>query len=320
MNKMPMALVVALCAVGGVFVQRPCYCADIVRDGKPMGAIWHRGDQKEAAADLVNYVERMTGAMLEVKTAAEGEGPPADVSAIVLGSLALQMGLEPPPKTTSLDGYCLQTKGKHLLMAGESPASTRFAVTHFLERHGYRWLTWGRWGEAIPQLERVSLDDFDVREKPDFVFRNVWGADQARTRTGGMDLPNRHDWGHVPAEKYFTDHPEYFALRGGERRPGRWLCTTDPDVVRIFADAYIAEARAGVKAATISPPDGRGFCECDKCKALDLPDYIEPSSGTISMSDRYARFFDRVGRLVKKEAPDFILSFYCYFNFSRSRI
>ncbi|HUT34500.1 MAG TPA: DUF4838 domain-containing protein [Planctomycetota bacterium] len=291
--------------------------ADIVREGAPQGAVWHKGDQKEAAADLVEFVEKMSGARLEVKAVAEGEKPAADSPAIVLGALALEMGLPKPPETPSLDGYRLQTRRNHLLLAGEAPMSTRFAVTHFLEHHGCRWLMANKWGEVIPQAKTLSLDGFDVSEKPDFAYRNVWGfVPHARSRLGGMDLPNRHDWEHVPAARYFKDHPGYYALRGGERRPGGWLCTSHPDLPRLFADAYVAKSKKGVRADTISPPDGRGFCECAKCKALDVPDYIEPSSGTISMSDRYARFFDAVGQLVGKEAPGFILSFYCYSDYT----
>lgn len=291
--------------------------AEIVREGAPQGAVWHRGDQKEAAADLVEFVEKMSGAKLEAKLAAEGERPPAGSPAIVLGALALEMGLPKPPATPSLDGYRLQTRGNHLLMAGEAPLSTRFAVTNFLERLGCRWFMANRLGEVIPEARTISLAGWDAAEAPDFRYRNVWGfVPNARSRLGGMDLPNRHDWEHVPAAKYFKDHPEYYALRGGQRRPGGWLCTSHPDLPRLFAHAYLAKAKKGVRADTISPPDGRGFCECAKCQALDVPGYIEPSSGTVSMSDRYVRFFDAVGRLVAREAPGFILSFYCYSDYT----
>jgi len=295
----------------------PSHAVEIVRDGQALGAVWHKGDQKEAAADLVEFVGKMSGAKLDFKVAAEGERPPAGTPAIVLGALAIEMGLPEPPKTLSLDGYSLQTKGTHLLLAGESATSARFAVTHFLESHGCRWLMANKWGEVIPELKTISLDGFNVSEKPDFKYRNVWGfVPNARSRLGGMDLPNRHDWDHVPPDKYFKDHPEYFALRGGQRRPGGWMCTSNPDVARLFAEAYVAKARKGAKADTISPPDGRGFCECETCKALDVPDYLEPSSGTVSMSDRYVRFFDAVGQQVAKGAPGFILGFYCYSDYT----
>ena len=305
--------------IAGLLLAAACQAraANIVREGQALGAVWHRGDVPEAAADVVGFIARMSGAKLEVKVAAEGERPPAGEPAIVLGALAIEMGLRPPPETASRDGYCLQTKGNHLLAAGETAMSTRFAVTHFLEALGCRWFMANRLGEVIPELKTVSLDGFAASEKPDFLYRNVWGfVPQARSRLGGMDLPNRHDWEHVPPDKFFKEHPEYYALRGGERRPGGWLCTSHPDVARLFAEAYVAKAKKGVKADTISPPDGRGFCECDTCKALDVPGYIEPSSGTLSMSDRYVRFFDAVGQQVARDAPGFILSFYCYSDYT----
>jgi len=290
--------------------------AVLVKEGQATAAIWHGGDAKEAASDLALYLKKMSGAELAVKVVAKGEKPPNDDPAVVLGALALDLGLPLPPRTLSQDGYRIQTRGSRLLMAGESARATSYAVTHFLETLGCRWLMGNKWGEVIPEAKTVLTGALDIAEKPDFAFRSVWGFDGPRTRTGGMDLPNRHDWEHCPPEKYFKEHPEYYALRGPERRPSRWVCTSNPDVARIFADAYIAKAKAGMKADTLSPPDGRGFCECDKCRALDVPDYIEPSSGTVSMSDRYVRFFDAVGRGVKKEAPDFILSFYCYSDYT----
>jgi hypothetical protein len=301
---------------GLMLLMGTCDAADIIKDGKAHGAIWHSGDQTQAAADLAENLRKMSDAQIEVKIPPAGEKPPAGAPAIVLGSLALEMGLSPPPKTVSLDGYSIQTKGQHLLMAGQSAASTGFAVTHYLETLGCRWFMENQWGVVIPDLKTVSVDGLDVSEKPDFLYREVWGTGRPRSRLGGMDMPNRHDWEHAPPDTYFADHPEFYALRGGQRRPGGWACTTRPEVQRIFADAYVAKARTGVKADTISPPDGRGFCECARCSALDVPDYIEPSSGTISMSDRYARFFDAVGSLVARQAPEFILSFYCYSDYT----
>jgi hypothetical protein len=342
MHKVWVSAIVCGCVAAGTV-----RAADIIRDGKAQGAIWIKDAGKEfvqkqedanlalakmgnrnskktsdlkAAQYLAAYVEKMSGVKLEIKDVASGQAPDAETPALVIGELALERGLAAPPKTLSWDGYRLQSRGNHLLLAGESGPATEFAVTHFLEHFGYRWLTWGPWGEAIPEVKTLSLDGFDVSEKPDFVFRCVWGAEFVPTRGGGIDLPNQHDWQHVPPAKYFKDHPEYFALRGGQRvgdgMGGFWVCTTHPDVARLFADAYVAKAKSGIKADTISPPDGRGFCQCDTCQALDVPGYVEPSNQALCMSDRYVTFFDTVARLVKKEAPDFILSFYAYSDYT----
>lgn len=290
--------------------------ADLIRDGVAKGAIWHCGDSTNAAADLVKVLEQMSGAKVAVRTAPAGEKPGADEPAIVVGKLALEMGLPPPPVSGSEDGYALLSKGNHLLMAGESAKSARFAVTHYFEGLGCRWLMHCAPGEVIPERKTISLDGLDVREKPDFAFREVWCMQRQWARTGGLDLPNQHDWKHIPPAAYYTNHPEYFALRNGVRKPGNWVCTSNPDVVRLFAQAYIAKARSGVKADSISPPDGRGFCECDRCRALDVAGYIEPSNGALSMSDRYAWFFNEVAKQVAKEAPGFILNFYAYSDYT----
>jgi hypothetical protein len=303
-----------LCAAG--LFPLAASAADIVRDGQPLGAVWHDGSEKVAAEELSQFIGRMSGAAPPVRVIAEGQTPGDGEPAIVLGAPALKLGLTPPPVTPSRDGYALQSKGPRLLMAGESSASTRFAVTHLLEALGCRWYMANKWGEVIPLRKSVSLDGFDVSEKPDFLSRNVWAFGGPRWRMGGMDLPNRHDWQHVPAAKHFAEHPEYFALRNGERRAGGWVCTTNPDVIRLFADAYVAKAKQGAAADTISPPDGRGYCQCDACRAIDVPDYIEPSSGAVCMSDRYVTFFDAVGRIVAREATGFLLSFYAYADYT----
>ena len=88
-----------------------CPAADLVRYGEPLGAIWHSGDQREAAADLVEFLRRMSGAKVEVVVAKGRERPATGEPAIVLGELALEMGLPKPPKTISGDGYCLKTQG-----------------------------------------------------------------------------------------------------------------------------------------------------------------------------------------------------------------
>ncbi len=69
-------------------------------------------------------------------------------------------------------------------------------------------------------------------------------------------------------------------------------------------------------ARTFSPPDGNGYCECEKCRALDDPANIEPSSGRVAMSDRYQLFFNAIGEGVLKANPQALLNFYAYADYS----
>ena len=50
----------------------------------------------------------------------------------------------------------------------------------------------------------------------------------------------------------------------GSARPTRRRARCSPNSV-------IAAIKAGTKNPSISPPDGRGYCQCDKCKAQDDP-------------------------------------------------
>ena len=297
--------------------------AVIVKDGKAVAAVWHSGDAADAAKELVRYIEKISGAKPEVRSAEKGQKPGDADAAIVVGALALELGLPAPPKTISGDGYRLLLKGNHLLLAGETAESTFFAACHFLETLGCRWFFDNPLGEVVPALKTISVKELDVSEKPDFASRSIWGPNwhgrewQRHNRLGGMGLPTAHDWGHVPAEKYGKEHPEYYAQHGGRREPGGWLCTSNPDVRRLFAEALIriVQGKGGL-GLSISPPDGTGYCECEKCVAEDVPGYLEPSSGRVAVSDRYQRFYNAVAGEVLKANAEAILNFYAYADYS----
>lgn len=292
---------------------------EIVREGRPLAAIHAGPDGAEAAAEIVRYVEKMSGARLEVRP----DRPPPGRPVIVAGALAREMGLPPPPRTISGDGYRLRAGDGQVLLVGETPQSTYFAACHLLELLGCRWFFDTSLGEVVPEEKTLSVGPIDVEEKPDFISRNVWGPNwhsktwARRNRLGGLAMPTGHDWHHVPAARYGKDHPEYFAQRGGERKPGAWLCTSNPEVRRLFAQALADQVRGGGNAAvSISPPDGTGYCECPACVAEDVPGYLEPSSGRVAVSDRYQRFYNAVGREVLKANPEAILNFYAYADYS----
>lgn len=311
---------------------------DIVRDGQATAAIWHYAAPEEpktakrrvasvsdadAARDLAKYLQQMSGATIEVRAVAKGAQPDAGRPAIVLGQMAIDLGLPKPPATISGDGYRVLTQGNLLLMAGETPVATCYAASHFLETLGCRWYFDNPIGEVVPEMKTISADKLDITEKPDFSIRRMWGPNWnsemwgRHNRLGGLPANTGHDWQYVPTAKYAEAHPEYYALRAGVRKPGGWVCTTNPDVIRLFIEGIGEEVRdRGYASISISPPDGTSYCECDKCKALDEPTNIEASSGRVAMSDRYVTFFNAVGEGVKKINPNAVLNFYAYADYS----
>jgi hypothetical protein len=288
---------------------------ELVKDGEARAAIWYssaadnkrlagveeklRGrvdTEKAVALDLAAVLKTISGAELQVKSV-EQDGPvPADAPAIIVGDLSVTLGMPPPPKTVSGDGYRVQTKGNRLFLAGETPASTYFASTHFLETLGCRWFFDNKIGTVLPSLKTIAVKDLDLEEKPDFRSRSIWGPNWGRSdwtrrnRLGGLSMNTGHNW---PS----------------------WFCTTDPEVQKSYISNAIERSK-GATSISISPPDGTRYCTCERCKALDDPSYREPSSDSVVMSDRFQEFYNLVGEAVKKVYPDVILNHYAYADYT----
>jgi len=87
------------------------------------------------------------------------------------------------------------------------------------------------------------------------------------------------------------------------------LCTSNPEVVAELAESLTAaiEADPTIEIISFSPNDGGGFCECEKCKALDGPPRdSDNSAGRITpwlYSNRLAVLNNEVARRVAKRFP-----------------
>ena len=113
----------------------------------------------------------------------------------------------------------------------------------------------------------------------------------------------------LPAQEYFPDHPEYYALNKGKRTPVQ-LCTSNEDVQRLVAEKITALLRDHPKlaAVTLGPEDNRFFCECPGCQALDE---LHPAPDQIH-SRRLFVFYKTVSELVHEEFPGAIIRFGAY--------
>jgi len=76
-----------------------------------------------------------------------------------------------------------------------------------------------------------------------------------------------HTWAGLNPDKDFGTHPEWFAFTGGKRSPEK-PCYSHPEVVKKMI-AYARErAESGQACISLSAPDGLGFCECERCRAV----------------------------------------------------
>ncbi|MEM7396835.1 MAG: DUF4838 domain-containing protein, partial [Verrucomicrobiota bacterium] len=92
-----------------------------------------------------------------------------------------------------------------------------------------------------------------------------WEAWNRHNLMGGpAEVKIHHSWFGLKPEEDFETHPEWFALTGGERRPTK-PCYSHPEVIERAREYTLARARRGEPMITLSPPDGLGYCECDRC-------------------------------------------------------
>jgi len=104
------------------------------------------------------------------------------------------------------------------------------------------------------------------------------------TGSGFYDLANNrlprvdemfdgHTWERaVPPEKYYAEHPEYFALLSGSREKpagGRsQYCLSNSDVQELIYRDLASRLERGFRSVDLGQPDGFRQCQCEECKKL----------------------------------------------------
>ena len=155
----------------------------IVQEGQPKATIVLAPDagtqEKAAAADLVKYVELMTGARLRVQEAAPS-GP-----AIFVGKAALAQDrtlatkLAAAAKKNPLvnaDAIVLRRSGDRLFVLGNNDRAHYFAVSKLLQDWGCRWYLPTEFGEVVPELRDLAVGTLDFAYGSPFEIRHYWLA------------------------------------------------------------------------------------------------------------------------------------------------
>ena len=298
--------------------------AVIVAKPSPIAHKDHRGRKQTdpnryAAQVLSDWIGKITG----VNPPIVEEVPPASQPAIIVGDSS-GLNLDNIDSSTR-EGLRVKTVKNRVLVAGQNWNSTVKAACRLLESLGCRYFMDHPLGEVYPATKTLTVPQLDITEKPRLVYRRIWGSTWTQESLwkiwnghGGDRLSTAHAWSSYVDRKAHADNPEWFALRAGERKAGGWYCTTNEQLQAKFTESLLTKISRGESHPSISPPDGNGYCECDKCKALDDPHNIEPSSATTSMSNRYAIFFDKVARAAYDKHPQSLVNFYCYAGYTQA--
>ncbi len=226
--------------------------------------------ENHAAAELQKYLEKISSVKLPI---IEEENMQLDKPYILVSTAELEKH--------QID---IKVDGQNLILNGGSETSTLYAVYEFLDQFmGCKW--YSPTVESIPNLKTISIDkDLFFTYTPEITTRTVHSRlfynDQdfaAKHRVTTEAFPyyvptaKVHTFHRfIPEEKFYKEHPEYFALRGGQRLPTQ-LCLTNPDVLRIVKDSVASffEQYPSSTVISVSQNDNQQYCEDTLCKRMD---------------------------------------------------
>lgn len=262
-------------------------------------------NEAQAAAEIVDYVARITGARIPIHE----ETPPAGAAPVIYvgRSLTPEALAKDRIRSEEPGSFVLRVTSRDVRLAGLTPLGTLFAAYELLEQLGVRWCMPGELGTVVPSSPTLQLATQDNYQSSPFDHRLLQGvpdtAWQQHLRGAG-----RSYGGHgIPIKVDRTQHPELFCEENG--KPTQQLRVSNPEVLRLTVEAARAYFLANPTARylNIAPADGAGFGS-DPWDANDF----DPNHGKLSVTDRYVKFFNLVLAAVQKEFPDAGIAFYAY--------
>ncbi len=221
------------------------------------------------------------------------------------------------------EGFVYRTIGKNLWIYGGAQRGTLYGVYTFLQKElGCRWFT--PTDSLIPQRKvwtfqsnlyhkespaiGIRFTQYKEAYDPHWAVRHYNNAIGQKPEFGGAERYwNAHTMGQfMPAKEYYTEHPEYFALRDGKRINNGQLCLSNPDVLRICTEKLLNRMKdtPDFTIYSLSQNDNRLYCQCEKCQAL--ADQYGGQSGLLLW------FVNQAADAVAKDFPDKYVGTFAY--------
>jgi hypothetical protein len=293
------------------------------------------GSVKGPADELQRYLAAISGA--EVKVEAPRAGAPGIYVGLTADFPWLKLeGID----RLGREGFLLKSDGTSLYLIAREPAGVRHAVATFLSSLGCRWFFPGKTWEVVPSRKTIE-GSWDERQAPSFAIQRrivygfgaspVCGRDLAdwerHNRMGGATpVSIGHTWHGLDNKADFAQHPDWFALVGGQRKASK-PCYTHPEVVRRATEHALAQAARGAAMISMTPPDGLGYCECERCMAVCQGGKPYQEHGTTFArrpdgvlvnvtSETLFRFVNQVATAVAEKYPKVLVGCYAYSAYS----
>jgi len=280
--------------------------------------------EKVAAKELAKYLNLITKSTYEIKNAPSD----SDKVKIYVGQTKLVKEKLPSFDWNKLkyDGIIIETVGNDLILAGDRPRGTLYAVYTFLEDYlGCKF--WTLDSEYIPSLRLINIKDINYTYTPKLFYREshykaTYNKDDysfaVKLKQNGLFQTTPPEWGDheffingghsfertIPAS-YFKEHPDWFSLRDGVRVPnGAQLCLSNKEMRKEFIRRTLEQiaAQPQYKIIDVSQNDNQNYCQCEKC--TELANRYGGQSGLL------VDFLNEVSSAVKEKYPnEFVESF-----------
>lgn len=326
----------------------------LVKDGRARAVIVVASQahdvERFAAQQFQHYLRKISGAELTIIADDDlPEGP-----AVVIGAhpaaerVRSQLDARHSGRREAL---AVVIESDRLFLLGRCHTATVYAVWDYLESLGVRWLLPTERGEYVPHTATILAPTQNRFDTPHFRYRGPsygtslsYGAPEEavtpvfrdhsvsrlfgyrhRLNDGGA-LDEADGWPNIGSghsydnflnpDRYFNQHPEWFAMIDGQRRVGQ-VCFTNAGAAAEFARNLLADVERTVSRdgmpiphmrISVSPNDGVAKCECDNCRPLIDADGSASSLATL--------FANRVADHVRRVHPDAKIVFYAYSNHS----
>jgi len=273
--------------------------------------------ERYAAEQLRYYLFEMSNASLTVINEDSYKGK----NAIYIGKTDYAKSLDIDFGQLEEDGYAYKSEGLNFVIAGGTRKGTLYGVYDLLELFGFRRYTSAC--TIVPKENSVSLPRGETIIIPKIKYRTTSYND---TRDEGYlnwhKLSSQKEtWGSfvhtffnlMPPETYFKTHPEYYALRDGQRLPTQ-LCLSNAKVADILINNLGKEIneRPHLKYWSVSQADNDMSCQCPGCLELNKKyggDINRNSGAVIYFVNKVARAFpdkmiSTLAYWYTREAPD----------------
>ena len=282
-------------------------------------------DQK-AAEDLKTWLEKITGATIQIVTESKNSKTSDQVISIGQTQLFKKSKLAASAENLKDEGYGIDQKDNTLFIWGGRTRGVINGVYALLEEDlGCRW--YSNECNMIPSIGtlkfapalRTFVPALSCRDPFWYVaFDATWSLHN-RTNAPSAKVPE--EWGGTidyggmfvhtfhnlfPEDEYLAAHPEYYMLNDQNKRVTNQLCTTNPEVIRLVKEKVrkVLKANPYAELISISKNDGGGTCACINCKSLDVAEGSKMASLMVLVN--------AVAKDIEKDYPHVLISTLAY--------